>query len=968
MSGLEALGLVCNIFAVVDFSIKTVKFCKAVYEGAALDADRLSAVCDSLETSTQDLRQSYYAVTEARTKAEQDILDLSQKCQVAARDLQEEVKFLVDGKAKGSLVNTVVVAIRKGWRKIRIQRREKSLEEFKALLETRLLFQILSVLFRSLLSNLLHFQQQLTMMTEPRSSKTQAIALAKQHEFATLDQQLQHFVTQYADGHTRLGDLVKAGTQTVTAATQAEGKRLEKELKEHTTAEVNAGVAMNSERMHQIHLDAEKAARLQKLLGSFKFPALNERRSHVSLSLEGTFNWILDDDTEDVQPWDNFLDWLKSESKKYWIQGKPGAGKSTLVKFLLHDARTQQAVDIWRPNTLMISHFFWKPGSILQRNIKGLLCSLMHQLGSASNAVLQSLFDGDTASSLQSKDSADDWSVEDLKSTLHETLSLLQRPVCIFIDGLDEVCSEDGSWRLMKVIDGLAAFPQVKICLASRPESRFKTHLDQQPQLRVQDLTWNDMVRYVDDKLSPFVELGTIPDSRSWETGHLRWRLVEKAEGVFLWLHLATNSIIRGLENGQTLDEVSIRLKDLSPNLADLYSDLWKRLNDDTPSHRQEGAHYLNIILENGLLEPSFRRYAGSILALGEVAIAAYPRSHSLWSNLRHAICSSSEHIPPDLESETLQSCHQTQKHILLRCAGLAEVVDYYIDDDFANGIAFRRQVKFIHRTAWDFLTDTEEGWHIRSYDMSSPESRHINYLFASLASRYLQPRIGYPYHFPGPENNSHTCPPGLSYTSHNVKGGTPGFFGGYMLLEANASFIALYLLQVTEAEKGDSISPGRRDEIEHLLTNPFGRIRYFSMMRECYRPRAQAISDWDISKRDISRECQHLDPRKLDLKWWASIMPGPFANDGALELVEGNVHDELAREGTCGVSFLRPVRSERGRLIGVEPSLIQPSWEDWEDRDRMCREAKEYEARERMRQEAEEYGERLRLKFGLTA
>ncbi|KAL8336778.1 hypothetical protein RB601_008326 [Gaeumannomyces tritici] len=1139
MSGLEALGLVCNIFAVVDFSIKTVKFCKAVYEGAALDADRLSAVCDSLETSTQDLRQSYYAVTEARTKAEQDILDLSQKCQVAARDLQEEVKFLVDGKAKGSLVNTVVVAIRKGWRKIRIQRREKSLEEFKALLETRLLFQILSVLFRSLLSNLLHFQQQLTMMTEPRSSKTQAIALAKQHEFATLDQQLQHFVTQYADGHTRLGDLVKAGTQTVTAATQAEGKRLEKELKEHTTAEVNAGVAMNSERMHQIHLDAEKAARLQKLLGSFKFPALNERRSHVSLSLEGTFNWILDDDTEDVQPWDNFLDWLKSESKKYWIQGKPGAGKSTLVKFLLHDARTQQAVDIWRPNTLMISHFFWKPGSILQRNIKGLLCSLMHQLGSASNAVLQSLFDGDTASSLQSKDSADDWSVEDLKSTLHETLSLLQRPVCIFIDGLDEVCSEDGSWRLMKVIDGLAAFPQVKICLASRPESRFKTHLDQQPQLRVQDLTWNDMVRYVDDKLSPFVELGTIPDSRSWETGHLRWRLVEKAEGVFLWLHLATNSIIRGLENGQTLDEVSIRLKDLSPNLADLYSDLWKRLNDDTPSHRQEGAHYLNIILENGLLEPSFRRYAGSILALGEVAIAAYPRSHSLWSNLRHAICSSSEHIPPDLESETLQSCHQTQKHILLRCAGLAEVVDYYIDDDFANGIAFRRQVKFIHRTAWDFLTDTEEGWHIRSYDMSSPESRHINYLFASLASRYLQPRIGYPYHFvsephiqeiisqlgkltdqadpeissllqfcwtlydkskacsspsmefgragwagwrlhflalaarwpccrdfvlcstvnsPDPKTTATLVLQGLvthpttSKAEHQdcmdffipkllglgadvrLKGtfyskayrafatrsdfSTTAFymssfasflqravhdgcsrwalnhimafhkhganleerlvvslslpskysFGGYMLLEANASFIALYLLQVTEAEKGDSISPGRRDEIEHLLTNPFGRIRYFSMMRECYRPRAQAISDWDISKRDISRECQHLDPRKLDLKWWASIMPGPFANDGALELVEGNVHDELAREGTCGVSFLRPVRSERGRLIGVEPSLIQPSWEDWEDRDRMCREAKEYEARERMRQEAEEYGERLRLKFGLTA
>ncbi|KAL8282381.1 hypothetical protein RB600_005709 [Gaeumannomyces tritici] len=1094
MSGLEALGLVCNIFAVVDFSIKTVKFCKAVYEGAALDVDRLSAVCDSLETSTQDLRRSYYVVTEARTKAEQDILDLSQKCQVAARDLQEEVKFLVDGKAKGSLAKTVVVAIRKGWRRRRIQRREKSLEEFKALLETRLLFQIFS--------------------------KTQAIALAKQHEFATLDQQLQHFVTQYADGHTRLGDLVKAETQTVTAATQAEGKRLEKELKEHTTAEVNAGVATSSERMHQIHLDAENAARLQKLLGSFKFPALNERRNHVSVSLEGTFNWILDDDTEDVQPWDNFLDWLKSESKKYWIQGKPGAGKSTLIKFLLHDARTQQAVDIWRPNTLIISHFFWKPGgSVLQKNIKGLLCSLMHQLGSASNAVLQSLFDGDTASSLQSKDSDDDWSVEGLQFTLHETLSLLQRPVCIFIDGLDEVCSEDGSWRLMKVIDGLAAFPQVKICLASRPEPRFKTHLDQQPQLRVQDLTWNDMERYVDDKLSPFVELGAIPDPRSWETGHLRWRLVRKAEGVFLWLHLVINSITRGLENGQTLDEVSIRLDDLPPNLADLYSDLWKRLNDDTPSHRQDGAHYLNIILETDILETSFERLLGSNLTLREFAIAACPRSHSrLWSNLQHAICNSSEHIPPDLESEILQRCHQTQKHILLRCAGLAEVVEYDTNDgslkvlaghdDLANEIVFRRQVKLIHRTAWDFLTDMEEGRHIRSYDMSSPESRHINYLFASLASSYLQPRIGRSNHYvteshieeiisklgkltdqADPEifsllqfcwtlyDKSKACSsisvnskgvdwtgwrlhflalaagwpcfrdfvfcsivnssdpkttatlvlqglvthPTTSKTEHQdsidffiprllelgadvrLKGtdelseirkygadfmgrmgfsttafymssfasflqravhegwgkwvldhimafhkhganleerlvvsvslpGESGFgshpFDRHMLLEANASFIVLYLLQCTEAGEGDPVSPRRRDEIEHLLTNPFGRIRYFSIKKKGYRPRAQAISNGAV---DISRECQRLDPRKLDLKWWASTISDSLRNgDGALEPVKGDVRDGLAREGTCGVSFLRPVRDECGRLIGVEPSPTQTSMKDW--------------------------------------
>ncbi|KAL8368305.1 hypothetical protein RB599_003970 [Gaeumannomyces hyphopodioides] len=1059
MSGLEALGLVCNIFAVVDFSIKTVKFCKAVYEGAALDADRLSAVCASLETSTQDLRRSYYAVTEARTKAEQDILDLSQKCQVAARELQEEVKFLTDGNAKGSLIKTVVVAIRKGWRKRRIHMREKSLEEFKALLETQLLFQILS--------------------------KTQAIALTRQHEFSTFDQQLQHFVTQYAEGHTKLGDLVKAETQTVTAATRAEGQRLEKELKEHTKAEVIAGVAANSERLHQLRIDGENAARLQKLLGSFKFLALNERRNHVTQSLEGTFDWILDGDTGDVQPWDNFLDWLRSESKKYWIQGKPGSGKSTLVKFLLHDPRTHQAVEIWRPNTLIISHFFWGPGSILQRNIKGLLCSLMHQLGSASNAVLQSLLDGDTTKSLESKDSDADWSVEGLQSVLHETLSLLQRPLCVFIDGLDEICPEDGSWRLMKVIDGLVAFPRVKVCLASRPELRFKTHLDQQPQLRVQDLTRDDMERYVDDKLSPLVELKTVPDLSSLEAGGLQWELIGKAEGVFLWLHLATNSIVRGLENGETLQEVSIRLNDLPSDLAKLYSDLWKRLNDDTPSHRQEGARYLNIILEkrNRKNDLTFSQD----LSLLECAIIADTSIRSkLCSNIQQAVYHSSECIPPDLEAEILQSCHQTEKHVLLRCAGLVEFVEVDTGDAIPSERVFARKVKLIHRTAWDFLTDMEEGRHIRSYDLSSPESRHIDNLYASLASVYLRPlylwtgRVVHPnrirnimsqleelsdqtdpeipsllrfcwvlydirnayalrgaasltadfakrqQHFlafaarrsrwrdfvfssilnspdsrttatfvlqdlftdiPAPtmdhEDNIDFLIPRLLelgadasmkafYISSFASFLQMAFHRGYgqwaldhimafhkhgvnleehlavcvslpdgsraknfglgaceMLLEVNASFVALCLLGDPEAKEKDSISPGRRSEVEDLLTNPFGRIRYFGIEDKFYRLRGQAISNEAV---DISIECQHLDPRKLDFKRWASTISDSFRKgDGTFELVEGDVLEELAREGACGLTFVRPVRDGHRRMIGVEPSPTHTSREDWE-------------------------------------
>lgn len=43
--------------------------------------------------------------------------------------------------------------------------------------------------------------------------------------------------------------------------------------------------------------------------------------------------------------WDNFQEWLLSESNTYWISGKPGSGKSTLVKFLVTSNHTQTTLN-----------------------------------------------------------------------------------------------------------------------------------------------------------------------------------------------------------------------------------------------------------------------------------------------------------------------------------------------------------------------------------------------------------------------------------------------------------------------------------------------------------------------------------------------------------------------------------------------------------------------------------------------
>lgn len=74
--------------------------------------------------------------------------------------------------------------------------------------------------------------------------------------------------------------------------------------------------------------------RLERLLQSLKYPAMNERRNHVSKSYTGTFQWVLDadgiasNDDSEHNRWDNFGDWLKSGNDIYWISGKPGSGKA----------------------------------------------------------------------------------------------------------------------------------------------------------------------------------------------------------------------------------------------------------------------------------------------------------------------------------------------------------------------------------------------------------------------------------------------------------------------------------------------------------------------------------------------------------------------------------------------------------------------------------------------------------------
>lgn len=222
----------------------------------------------------------------------------------------------------------------------------------------------------------------------------------------------------------------------------AETRNSAKDVKKHVSQTVGATMATFTEVLHNLHLDEKRQENRGRFLKSLKFPGMNERRQQIPESFPRTFRWAFADEAfgdgalgEDVEvgdnegsndaresddsggkvnktpesnnlrrlrtyqvafnsrirdtPWDNFGDWLRSDSPVYWISGKPGAGKTTLVKYLLSNAKTKSALDVWNSGAVLLSHFFWRPGSPMQQNIKGLLCSLLHQLVEANGELIE---------------------------------------------------------------------------------------------------------------------------------------------------------------------------------------------------------------------------------------------------------------------------------------------------------------------------------------------------------------------------------------------------------------------------------------------------------------------------------------------------------------------------------------------------------------------------------------------------
>lgn len=355
--------------------------------------------------------------------------------------------------------------------------------------------------------------------------------------------------------------------------------------------------------------------------------------------------------------------------------------------------------------------------------MRGMFCSLLHQLA-CQNEYVQHLIMS-RIPNWSNKDDYSDWRQQDLASLLDKTLASIPTPVFLVIDGLDEILTNE-TLDLVSAVNRFRGLRNVKVCVSSRPEPLFQAAFNAEKQLRLQDLTRGDMHKFASSIITE--DWSTARGYDKEGVDELKGLLARNAEGVFLWLGLAGESLKRGYHKGDALEDLRNRLQSLPPELKDLYTEMWRRSNEDTQSNRESGSFYIKLLLD---------RYPSQMNLMNSLAFVMTTTNHELQRKYLG-------HLDQDVNWDWFASlCKETQRLVENRCAGLFQITASF---EFRLGPTapfdwppselrlhpeisalfdiLPLNVSIVHRSAYDFLTESEEGSRIRSFDPSSPADR----------------------------------------------------------------------------------------------------------------------------------------------------------------------------------------------------------------------------------------------------
>ncbi|KAK4140131.1 uncharacterized protein C8A04DRAFT_40145 [Dichotomopilus funicola] len=300
--------------------------------------------------------------------------------------------------------------------------------------------------------------------------------------------------------------------------------------------------------------EATEASKISQVLDELYFPTMKERFSNVGEIAPRTFDWIFKDSGTflDKQPGSKitFRDWLRSGTGIFHIEGKPGSGKSTLMKHICDHHETENFLREWAGEKRLITwrFFFWRPGTPEQKSLRGLTRGLLWGIIRRERQLAKLLF-----------------------PRLWRPTEFPESPPSQFIDLSDE--DVDKALGLLH-LQQWASSPcrNVKLCVSSRQLPVFSHAFSPAQRLTIHLFTHEDIVALVDERLEQNGAFRELAKSEKYRCGQMVAQVISRAEGVFLWVCIVLNRLEDSLRNGDSITMLESIVKTAPTELDDLFS------------------------------------------------------------------------------------------------------------------------------------------------------------------------------------------------------------------------------------------------------------------------------------------------------------------------------------------------------------------------------------------------------------
>lgn len=465
----------------------------------------------------------------------------------------------------------------------------------------------------------------------------------------------------------------------------------------------------------------------RKFINMFPYDGMFDREAGLDEAHPDTLEWIFKNTSSDTHRWCNFSQWLGSEDKLYWITGKMGSGKSTLMKYISEELpETSEAGSVrrctpyllqWaRDQPLFIATFYFWAGSNeetrIQTSVQGLYRTLLVQILQAypesAPHVSPQRWENLCLFSKTSKPPA----IQELKDMLSNAIKYVSSiaKVCLFIDGLDEFEGETSDLKALVVwVEKLVETSPVKVCVASRPWRVFEEALQHRPHLLMETFNFNDIQQYVWSRFNDDSNFRTKKQLNAALCNQLVDEIIAKAEGVFLWVRIVCTHLLEAMSRGDLVGDLKRILNAVPVEMEKLYDHILDSLDLEDYAAK----YFL-------LLQTCFRRPDALIFSFADDI--GGDKNFSLNMPKASLTCAQLQYRVIEL-----------RKRLNSRCRGLLSLTEEQLDTTEITVYSDMGAIQYCHRSAKDYLTmDTVQDKLIHM--LAAPFDPHLTLCSAYLA------------------------------------------------------------------------------------------------------------------------------------------------------------------------------------------------------------------------------------------